>query len=338
MPHTNVRILTRHTALRRSIPALLLLAALAAGCSSSGQDSPQDPAQGGNQLNVQPRAAYDLAATGEAERFITGVVTSGNRSLVGGTVDMDFAFLGAESADGTPQPGPTAQGSFLAVPQKAPERTYQQPTAVAPAEAVGVYQTQVAFDEPGYWQVTVTADMASGDTVSGTGAFYVLEEHLVPQVGDDAPKATNLTMDDVGDVPKAAIDSRAGTGEATIPDPILHRTTVNQALAQQRPFVIVFSTPVWCQSQFCGPITESVQQLASEYGDRAAFIHVEVWRDFEAKELNDAYDAWVNQGGEGREPWLFTVGTDGVIDQRWDNVPDMDAVESWLQNLPSSGS
>ncbi|PSO53443.1 MAG: hypothetical protein BRC31_03020 [Actinobacteria bacterium QS_5_72_10] len=100
--------------------------------------------------------------------------------------------------------------------------------------------------------------------------------------------------------------------------------------------MVLFATPVWCKSRFCGPITEAMADLAQQYDDRAAFIHVEVWRDYESRELNDAYDAWVNKADEGREPWLFAVGSDGVVEQRWDNVPDLDAVESWLQQLPAS--
>jgi predicted small lipoprotein YifL len=345
-----------------ALAALLLAAlaaALAAGCGGqgSGEAAPPSDDGAGEQLTVQPRASYDLAATGEAERFITGVVAPGNKSLVGGTVDMEFAFLGTEQASGTPQPGPTAQGRFLAVPRNAPERSLEQPTAVPPAEAVGVYETEVAFDQPGFWQVTVTAETADAGTMRGTGAFHVAEQHLVPQVGDQAPDVTNLTMSDVGQVPTAAIDSRAGgageaggpgeagetgeTGETgeddpAIPDPHLHRTTISAALERQQPFVVLFATPVWCKSRFCGPITESMADLAQQYDDRAAFIHVEVWRDYESRELNDAYDAWVNKADEGREPWLFAVSSDGVVEQRWDNVPDLDAVESWLQQLPAS--
>lgn len=322
---------------RHALTALLVLALAAAACTSDPAGAPEQGSEGPS-LAVQPRASYDLAATGDAERFITGVAMPDNQSVVGGTVDMSFAFLGAESADGTPEPGPTAQGRFLAVPSKAPETTPSQPTVMAPADAVGVYETQVAFDQAGYWQVTVTADLASGETISGTGAFHVMERHLVPEAGDEAPDVDNLTMDDVGDVRAAAIDSRAGTGEAGIPDEVLHRTTISRALQQQRPLVVVFSTPVYCKTRFCGPITDTVEALAGRYGDRAAFIHVEVWRDWDGRELNDAYDAWINESDEGTEPWLFTVGADGVIDQRWDNVPDMDAVESWLRQLPASSS
>lgn len=329
--------------MRRSVSALVLILALVAAACGGGQPGdastqPQADSSAAAQLAVQP-ASYDLAATGEPERFIAGALTNQRKGLVGGTVTMRFAYLGRgqqAAQDREPvESGPTTQATFLPVPTKAPEEPVDQPTVMAPAEAVGVYETQVAFDKPGFWQVTVEADTADGATMGGTGAFRVFEEHLVPQVGEQAPKADNLTLADVGTVGKAAIDSRAGS-DSDIPDPGLHRTTIAEALAQQRPFVVVFSTPVYCQSQFCGPITDAVQNLGQRYGDRAAFIHVEVWRNYDEATLNDAFDAWVNQRDQGREPWLFAVNSDGTVAQRWDNVPDIDAVESWLRQLPAS--
>ncbi len=44
---------------------------------------------------------------------------------------------------------------------------------------------------------------------------------------------------------------------------------------------MVFATPVFCVSRFCGPVTEMVEELAHRYDDRAVFIHVEIWKDFQ---------------------------------------------------------
>lgn len=65
------------------------------------------------------------------------------------------------------------------------------------------------------------------------------------------------------------------------------------ATAAERPVMVVVSTPVFCVSRFCGPITDAVQKLARRYGDRMDFVHLEVWRDFEAQELNEAAAEWI---------------------------------------------
>src|SRR5438067_9284190 len=43
-----------------------------------------------------------------------------------------------------------------------------------------------------------------------------------------------------------------------------------------KPSVAVFSTPLLCQSQLCGPVTDEVLLVYEQVGkDRANFIHVE---------------------------------------------------------------
>jgi peroxiredoxin len=52
------------------------------------------------------------------------------------------------------------------------------------------------------------------------------------------------------------------------------------------------------------------------------FIHLEVWQDFEANQLNPAAAEWIAPTPEtqGGEPWVFVIDADGIIVQRFDNV------------------
>jgi peroxiredoxin len=87
-------------------------------------------------------------------------------------------------------------------------------------------------------------------------------------------------------------------------------------------------------SQFCGPVTEMVADLAAHYADRARFIHIEVWKNYEAKQLNEAARQWIAQGSDINEPWIFLIGADGKIAARWDNVATKEEVEPALKQLP----
>ncbi|MEA2844358.1 MAG: hypothetical protein QOJ69_2029, partial [Actinomycetota bacterium] len=169
-------------------------------------------------------------------------------------------------------------------------------------------------------------------------AFGVGERHVVPFVGDVAPASENLTMTSA-DAPRAAIDSRGGSGD--IPDPELHSTTVAAALAAKRPVVVAVSTPVYCTSRFCGPVTDMVQELSHAYGDRASFVHIEVFRDFQAdpQVFNRAAIEWIYPSGTGdiNEPWVFVVGADGKVVARLDNVATKGELEPILQQLPVIG-
>ena len=62
-------------------------------------------------------------------------------------------------------------------------------------------------------------------------------------------------------VDPAAIDSRA-QGGAPVPDLELHRATIAGAIAAHRAALVLFATPVYCMSQFCGPSTDALEQIA----------------------------------------------------------------------------
>jgi hypothetical protein len=182
----------------------------------------------------------------------------------------------------------------------------------------------------------VVAAEVDGRTETTTGAFEVLASSDIPAVGDPAPRTRQSLAGDPTVDPKS-IDSRAG-GDTPIPDPDLHDITVADAIAAGRPVMVVVSTPTFCVSRFCGPITDSVQQLALEYGDRMEFIHVEVWQDFAANELNPAAVEWIapTPEADGGEPWVFVIDADGIIVDRFDNVASdaelLNAVESVLNS------
>ena len=112
------------------------------------------------------------------------------------------------------------------------------------------------------------------------------------------------------DAPRMAVDSRWSQGKK-LPDPELHRSPVASSIQNKHPAVVVFSTPVYCVSRFCGPITGMVQELAHDYSDRADFIHVEIWRDFRDNVINKAAADWLLRDDDLREPWVFLIGSSG---------------------------
>jgi hypothetical protein len=323
---------------RRPAPAwaLALLVLLAACSSDKGATDATPTTAPAGDLIVQV-ASYDLVA-GPAARVIVGVQSGDQQILAFGTVPVRFTFLGTKEAPiREPVAGPPVTASYLAIPgtPEAPAGVVA-PQMVSGAQARGVYAASYAFDKAGFWRAEVTATV-DGKEQTGTGAFAVLDRHLVPGVGDPAPHSKNLTMDSPADVPRGGIDSRAGSdGTQPIPDPELHATTVEAALAAGRPVVAVIATPVYCTSRFCGPVTDMVQELSHAYGDRAAFIHIEVWRDFQNTVVNQAAAEWIfrDQSTGLNEPWVFVVGGDGVITARFDNVATRGELEPILQALP----
>lgn len=305
---------------------LLLGAGVLAACGSSG---------GGGKDALQAQVASADLAVGGPARIAAGLFTADQRLVVFGTIEMRFSYLGTkEGAKPGAPPGPAVPASFLPVPgSELPSPLPATPQIVAGSTARGVYAGTASFDKAGFWQMEVRAQVG-GKARTATSAFAVNATHSLPAPGDHALATDNLTLSSP-DAPLTAVDSRANAG--TVPDPELHATTIAAALAAHRPVVAVFATPVYCESRFCGPVTDMVQQLAHDYGDRASFVHVEIWRDFQKQVINKAASDWLERDGDVTEPWVYVIGADGTITARFDAVTTRGDLEPLLRQLPAIG-
>jgi hypothetical protein len=320
-------------AIGRSGSLLLALALLAAACGAEDGDG-----EGAASSSPPPRAQVQAIVAsvdhyvGVPQRVAVGLVTNENELVSYGSVEFDFSYIGTAEEPSEPQSGPSATAAF--VPTYGTSGDGEGPAITLPSEARGVYEARdVVFDQAGFWQVMVTAEVIDVGTQQALATLAVGEEPALPAPGDPALETENLTLDSKG-VPEAAIDSRFVT-DGKIPDPDLHGWTIARALEEGRPAVVVFATPVYCVSQFCGPVTDMVQDLSSRYGDRAVFIHVEIWEDYETQTVNQAALDWLLQpSGDLTEPWLYLIGADGTIADRWSTLWSAEEVAAQLESLP----
>jgi hypothetical protein len=89
----------------------------------------------------------------------------------------------------------------------------------------------------------------------------------------------------------------------------MHSVSLNQVLGK-RPVVLLFSTPQFCISRVCGPVTDVTVQLQHEFGNRVTFIHQEVYADNQpSKGLRSQLKAFHLH----TEPWLFAINRKGII-------------------------
>ncbi|HEY6568299.1 MAG TPA: hypothetical protein VI341_12360 [Actinomycetota bacterium] len=323
----------------RRLPSLvvLIVSCTSLACTQGG-DAP-DPTPATNSIDTSTFAAQvastDMAA-GRDERVQVGVVSStqdaGVQLLSYGSVQLSFAFLGTDGS-GEPQEGPATSATYLPAPGTDDAGT--EPTLTNPADARGVYQAEgIVFEDAGVWRATVSADVAGMGPLKLESNFVVKVGSTLPAPGDRALRTENLTMDSKG-VEPVAIDSRA-QGDEPVPDPELHRWTIAEAIGQHRPALVLFSTPVYCLSQFCGPDAEALAQLAKDYPDRAVFIHIEIWNlnTPDEKIANEAAADWLYRDGDLTEPWLYLIGADGKIADRWGPLFDPAQVGATLDALP----
>ena len=334
----------------RAVPitALYLAIALVLAACGGGDGDARGPAStepkgsepigaGKDDPFVAQVASYELVAD-EDQRFLAALAGNGTGKVVSfGSVELEFFYLGTRTQPvDPPEPKFDATATYFPVAGQDGDAAADEPgpREARPSEGVGVYAAEgVRFDEAGLWGVRVKATIG-GRPIQASAAFEVVAESQLPFPGQPAPRTENPTAGAEGVDPEA-IDSRAKDG-APVPDPELHDTSVAAALAEGKPVVVVVSTPVYCVSQFCGPITDTVGRLAKTYGDKVEFVHLEVWQDFEKKLVNPAAQEWIsprNKVGDTKEPWVFLVGGDGIVKQRFDNVVGDAALEQAVKEL-----
>jgi len=317
----------------RAVVGLLVAASVLAACGGGGgkkasPSSDKDP----NGLSAET-ASFDLAP-GPPSRYLIGLFTNDQRGVSFGSIQLQFCFLGATKVSQPCRLGGPVTATFLPTPGTQVPAGKTAPEVISPSGPKGVYEAQAAFDQAGIWQTHVVATVNGKQRAADT-EYQVLERHAIPAVGDAAIPSDNLTVNTPG-VSPAAVDSRASAG-GLVPDPDLHQSTIAAAIAAHRPVLVVFSTPVYCQSRFCGPITDMVDDLAKTYADRASFIHVEIWNDYQHQVANKAATDWLFRNDNLNEPWVFLIGADGKIAARWDNVSTRAEIEPLLQKLPVIG-
>lgn len=317
----------------RARTALLTVAlGLVATACTSGDDPapPTGPSAPASAIVAVPASA-DLYV-GDPQRVAFGIVPHDGGFVSFGTAEIAFAYIGTAEEAIEPQPGPSVTATF--VPTYGSPASSGGPTVTSGSEGRGVYQASgVVFDRAGFWTATVTVDVEGLGPQSAEATVVITDEPGIPGPGDPALATENLTVDSA-DVPLAAIDSRAAT-RGVIPDEVLHEWTIARAIEEGRPALVVFATPVYCLSRFCGPVTDMIEDLAGRYADRAVFIHIEVWKDFQNQVLNDAALEWlVMPDGGLTEPWLFLIGADGIVIDRWSSLWSEADVETQLEALP----
>ncbi len=189
------------------------------------------------------------------------------------------------------------------------EKPYAETTATlepigvpggAEADAQSIYVATVETPKPGtYW---ILAEPAGDVKVQALGNVVVKPRSEAPSVGDRGVSVDNPT---VADAPAKEITT------ATPPDTELLQTSVADALAAGRPFVVTFATPLFCQTRTCGPVVQVVQAVERDWrGKGVDFVHVEV---YEANDPANGVNEWVAAWNLPTEPFTFVVDGEGVI-------------------------
>ncbi len=174
-------------------------------------------------------------------------------------------------------------------------------TAENPLSASAIYSTALNFPSDGEWRIAAVIEEDGHFSAKVLSGANVGEFHRVPRPGQRAPLIHTPTAAEVGgDLSK--ITTR-------VPPDTQNKVDYAEALGRE-PMILLFATPKFCQSRVCGPVVDVAEQVKQLYGDKAAFIHMEIYNENDpAKHVRPQVLAYHLPS----EPWLFAIGREGTV-------------------------
>jgi hypothetical protein len=306
----------------RAIATLAVAAALVAACAGHGGPTssprPTGPVgSGATACATAPQPPDNLEGWGPpaiAPTVVPYLITSAGE-LACGANRVLFTIL---DKSGTPigAPDRTARVSLFDLgrdPSKA-IATAEGTFIWAIEDVRGIYVINVTFPEAGVYGMEVTTAAGGGAPVTERLTFDVQPSSPVIKVGDRAPVSKTPTLAGVGgDVTKLSTDQH--------PEPAFYRTSVDQAIADHKPFVLIFATPKFCTSAQCGPTLDRIKPYLTRYPG-VTFINVEPYElklvDGVLTAVLDSQNAPVATAVTDEwhlfsEPNVFVVDREGIV-------------------------
>jgi hypothetical protein len=193
-------------------------------------------------------------------------------------------------------PYPAAIESLATQPAFRAKTTSDDPDA-----ATVVYTTEIEFPSEGEWRIAALVKQGGETVATLLSSAIVGEFRRVPRVGERAPSIHTPTAADAGG-DLAEITTR-------VPPDTQNRVDYADVLGKE-PIVLLFATPQFCQSRVCGPVVDVAEQVKEEYGEEAAFIHMEIFND---NDPNKGVRPQVRAFHLPSEPWLFAIDRSGTV-------------------------
>lgn len=325
----------------RPLGGLLLLAALAlvvAACGSSGGSSKTTTSSTTAAKPAAPaKVTFPKASKGDFANLahsISGkspILALTEQDFTPGTNRLGFGVFDPSHKQITNAPvalyvqaqgGGKVYGPYVAREESlAVQKPYLSETvAKDPDSAKFVYVATVKFPKAGKYNVLGVVKQGGNVQPMGVG-LKVSAHDRIPGVGDKPPAISTPTVKSVnGNV--ASIDTRT-------PHDDMHDVNFKDALGK-KPIVLLFATPLLCQSRVCGPVTDIEEEVKHTLpgAQNVAFIHMEVYNHNDA---NKGYRPQLTAFHLQTEPWLFVIDKSGKISTRIEGAFSASELENALR-------
>ncbi len=287
--------------------------------SSATMPGNPTPATTANPSGITPNLLTQEFVAGRDNRFAVGLIGKDSKLVKGAAVHLKFFVIGPDGSTGTLRGEGDAAYVELNI-EGAHAHDKSGEGAVAD-DSVSFYVANAPFDVAGRWGAEISATPADGGAPATIQApFAVLDKPQSPGIGAVPPASRNDTF-----ATNTNIESLCSRSPACP----LHDKVIGDVLGKGRPLVVMFSTPAFCASRFCGPVLEVLLQQVPAYQDRVDFVHIEVWQDFQLQVHRPATDEW----NLPTEPYTFFMDKSGKVVGKFEAVFGQDELASALDQL-----
>ncbi len=314
------------------------LALATAACSAATTSSGPSASAAGTTCTTAPEPT-DTTGWGPPAQTPTLIPFLVTNAVACGQSRILFLYLDAKNQPSS-QPDRTAKVSFYDL-----GRDLNKAVVTADATFVwtienerGMYIVDVDLPEAGTWGAEFTTQ-APGVTAEIVRLTFTVRDSLpTVRIGQRVPASKTPTAADVGgDLTRISTDKS--------PDPAFYSTSVADAVAAHKPFMLIFATPKFCASFQCGPTLERFKAIAAAHPE-ITFINVEPYQlqvvDGQLQPVLDANGqlqatAVTNEWGLLSEPWIFAVDRDGIARGSYEVTITDKEVESIIPVLTAGG-
>jgi hypothetical protein len=308
---------------------LIASAVLVTACGGSDDESAGSAAPAPSEFpSADGRTLEEILAEGDSEgpvvspggmvlfegenRYVFGVFDPGGEPIA----DAHVALYVAQGPDGKAEgPFPARIESLETDPEFTSQTTSQDPDVPSV-----FYVSDLDFDAEGEWRIVALVREGDSYGASRLPSTIVGKYDGIPQSGDRAPVVHTPTEEDVSDL--AEIDTRE-------PHDTMHEQDLADVLGEE-PVVLTFATPALCQSRVCGPSVDIAEQVKAQYGDEAAFIHMEIYED---NLLDKGLRPQVQAYGLPTEPWVFVIDRDGRVQSAFEGAISTEELEAAVEEV-----
>jgi hypothetical protein len=209
-----------------------------------------------------------------------------------------------------------------------PKQTISTSFREWPGGSGGVYVAQLNFDVPGNWGLGIMLTQPDGSLLPATARIQVREQSMTPAIGAPAIRSANKSSKDVSNLEELTTD--------TEPDPDLYSMTIAEALDKNKPLMVTFASPAYCQSATCGPQVDVIKDIKAGYSNDMNFLHIEVYdnpNEIQGDLTRGRISPTLSEWGLITEPWTFVMDAEGLVQAKFEGFVGPEDLETAIQGV-----